>query len=246
MLPVWVWLLAVSFTFLNLHNVAAQSQMCSEPFQAVMTLVTNVTLPNPFRFLDSDLVFYRTVLRFTEEEIDRDTEAAIMFFRNTYGLDFTNIEPNEQWQRTLGNATMEPVMDPFNSTYVFNSWLVNGRTRTRCFPVGGGGYHVRFTGTMMLHGEYGGDEGKLVIETDRVIYKHQYVYEACKQQGISFQIESVAPFHTLETDPSGFTVYQLRARHRVLGEGTAWAVGRDTAVNPTMQRYESRQVYTFL
>ena len=66
----------------------------------------------------------------------------MQFFSDTYSLDFTNIEPNEQGQRTLGNATMEPVMNPFNSTYIFNSWLVNGRTRTRCFPVGGGGYHV--------------------------------------------------------------------------------------------------------
>ena len=158
----------------------------------------------------------------------------MVLFRNTCGLDFTNIEPNEKGQRTLGNATMEPVMNPFNSTYVFNSWLVNARTRTRCFPVGGGGFHVRFTGTMMLHGEYGGEEGKVAIATDRVVYKYQYVYEACKQQGIIFQIETVAPFHTLETNPSGFTVYQLQVCHRVLGEGTVWGVGEATAINPTM------------
>ena len=243
MLPVWVWLLA---GFLNQHNVAAQSQTCNEPFQAVMTLVANLTLPNPIRFLDADLVYYREVLRFTEEEIDRDREAAMLFFRNTYGLDFTNIEPNEQGQRALGNATMEPVMNPFNHTYVFNSWLVNGRAKTRCFPVGSGGFHIRFTGTMMLHGEYGGEEGKLAIATDRVYYKHQYVYEACKQQGIIFQIETFAPFHTLETDPSGFIVYAFRARHRVLGEGTVWGVGRATALNPTTKRFESRLVYTFL
>ena len=157
----------------------------------------------------------------------------MVLFRNTCGLDFTNIEPNEKGQRTLGNATMEPVMNPFNSTYVFNSWLVNARTRTRCFPVGGGGFHVRFTGTMMLHGEYGG-EGKVAIATDRVVYKYQYVYEACKQQGIIFQIETVAPFHTLETNPSGFTVYQLQVCHCVLGEGTVWGVGQATAINPTM------------
>ena len=102
--------LSVSVVFLsilNLHNAAAQSQMCNEPFQAVITLVTNVTYPSSATFLDSDLVFYRKVLHFTEEEIDRDTEAAMLFFKNTYCLDFTNIEPNEQGQRNLGNATME-------------------------------------------------------------------------------------------------------------------------------------------
>ena len=190
-------------------------------------------------------MFYRNVLRYTEE-IDWDTKAAMQFFRDTYGLDFTNIEPNEQEQRILGNATMEPVMILFNSTYVFNSWLVNGKTRTRCFPVANGGYHVRFTGRMMLHGEYGGEEGELVVPPSRVFYKQLYVYEACKQQRITFQIETIAPFHRLENDPSGFIVYNYRVRSRVLGEGTAWGVGRAIAVNPTTQRFESRQVFTFL
>ena len=62
MLAAWVWTSAVYFTFLNMHNAAAQSQMCNEPFQAVMTLVTNVTLPISTDFSDSDLVFYRKVL----------------------------------------------------------------------------------------------------------------------------------------------------------------------------------------
>ena len=246
MLAAWVWTSAVFFSFLNLHNAVAQSQMCSEPFQAVMTLVTNVTFPASASFLDSDLVFYRRVLRFTEEEIDRDREAAMQFFRDTYGLDFTNIEPNEQGQRTLGNATFEPVMLPFNFTYVHNSWLVNGRAKTRCFPAGEGGFHIRFTGTMMLHGEYGGDEGALALENDRVFFQRQYIYEACKQQGIIFQVQTLAPFRTLEAEPSGFIVYNFRVRHRVLGEGTVWGVGRGTAVNSMTERFEIRLVYTFL
>ena len=231
----WVWTSAVFFSFLNLHNAVAQSQMCNEPFQAVNTLVTNVTFPVSAPFLDSDLVFYRKVLRFTEEEIDRDREAAIQFFRDTYGLDFTNIESNEQGQKTLGNATFESVMLPFNFTCVYNSWLVNGRSKARCFPIGEGGFHVRFTGTMMLHGEYGGDEGALALENDRLFYQRQYVYEACKQQGITFQIETLAPFRTLEAEPSGLIVYNFRVRHRVLGEGTVWGLGRGTAVNRTTQ-----------
>ena len=247
MLAAWVWTSAVYFTFFNMHNVAAQSQMCNEPFQAVMTLVTNVTFSaSTAIFLDSDLVFYRKVLRFTEEEIDRDRMAAMELFRNTFGLDFTNIEPNEQGQKTLGNATFEPVMNPFNFTYVHNSWLVNGRAKTRCFPVGAGGFHVRFTGPMMLHGEYGGDEGALVIEPDRVFFQRQYVYEACKQQGIIFQLETLNPFRTLETEPSALSVYTFRVRNRVLGKGTAWGVGRGYTINPTTVRFEIRLVLTFL
>ena len=170
----------------------------------------------------------------------------MQFFSDTYGLDFTNIEPNEQGQRTLGNVTMEPFMLPYNFTFVFNSWLVNGRARTRCFPVGDGGYHVRFMGTMMLHGEYGGEKGKLVIAPDRLFYQHQYVYEACKQQGIIFQIETFAPVHVQSSNLDGFVVYNFRVRNHVLGEGTVWGVGRGTVVNSATRRTETRFIYTFL
>ena len=246
MLAAWVWTSTVFFSFLNLHNAAAQSQMCEEPFQAVVTLAVNVTFPTPVNFVDPDLVFYRKVLRFTEEEIDRDREAAMQFFHDNFGLDFTNIEPNELGQRILGNATFEPFMYPFNWTYVHNSWLVNGRAKTRCFPAAGGGYRVRFTGTMMLHGEYGGEEGKLATEPVRIFQQRQYVYEVCKQQGIIFQLETPTPFRTLEADPIGLIPYNWRVRHRILGEGIAWGVGRGFPINPTTLRYENRLVYTFL
>ena len=97
------------------------TQMCDEPFRATITVVTNVTFSISSNFLDPDNVFYREVLHFTDEEIDREKEAAIQFYRNTYGLDFTNVEPDEQGQRILGNATFQPVMFPTNNTYVFNS-----------------------------------------------------------------------------------------------------------------------------
>ena len=161
MSAVWVWIPTVFLSFLMLRSAAAQSQMCEEPFQAALMLITNVTYPASSSFLDSDHVFYREVLRFTTEEIDQEREAALQFFRDRYGLDFTNVEPDEQGQRILGNATFLPIMFPFNNTFVSNSWLVDGRTRTRCFRVGDGGFQVRFSGTVMLHGEYGGEEGRV-------------------------------------------------------------------------------------
>ena len=127
-----LWVSVVFLSILNLHNAAAQSQMCNEPFQAVMTLVYNVTFSTSTNFLDTELVYYRKVLRFTEQEIDQEREAAMQFFNDTYGLDFTNIQPNQQRQRVLGNATFEPFMFSINNTYVFNSWLLNGKTKTRC------------------------------------------------------------------------------------------------------------------
>ena len=121
-----LWVSIVFFSFLNLHNAAAQSQMCEEPFKATLTIITNVTVPSSASSLDPDLVFYRKVLRFTEEEIDRDREAAMQFYEDMYGLNFTSVEPNDLGQRILGNAIFEPNRVVFNITYVFNSWLVSG------------------------------------------------------------------------------------------------------------------------
>ena len=50
-------------------------------------------------YIDPDLVLYRQVMQFTEEEIDWDREAAMQFYKDMYGLDFTSIEPNDQGQR---------------------------------------------------------------------------------------------------------------------------------------------------
>ena len=234
----------VLFSFLNLHNAAAQSQMCEEPFKAAITLITNVTFPISANSLDPDFAFYRKVLRFTAEEIDHDREVAIRFYNDMYGLDFTNIEPNDQGQRTLGNATFEPYRLVFNLTYIFNSWLVSGRTRTKCFPAASGGFRVRFSGPMMLHGEYGGEEGKLVSTNENLLYAYDYVYDVCKQQGLTFHLESRAPSRSVPVD--GYFVTIFRVTNRMLGEGIIWGVGRSTAVNVTTGQFELQQLFTFL
>ena len=43
----------------------------------------------------------------------------------------------------------------------------------------------------MLHGEYGGEEGKLVPEMKNLLYGYDYVFDACKQKGLSFHLESL-------------------------------------------------------
>ena len=62
--------------------------MCEEPFKATITITANVTFPISASYFDPDLVFYRKVLRFTKDEIDRDREVAMRFFKNMYGLDY--------------------------------------------------------------------------------------------------------------------------------------------------------------
>ena len=234
----------VFLSFLNLHIVADQSQMCGEPFKAAITVVANVTLPISASPLDPDLVFYREVLHFTEEEINRDREAAMQFFKDMYGLDFTSVEPNDQGQRILGNATFEPGRSPFNLTYVFNSWLVSGRSRTKCFPAQAGGFRVRFSGPIMLHGEYGGEEGKLVLTDENLLYAHEYVFDACKQQGLIFHLEPLTPIRRVPVD--GYFVQIFRVTNRMLGKGITWGVGQITTVHATTLRFELREVFTFL
>ena len=240
----WAWIPTVFLSFLMLRSAAAQSQMCEEPFQAAFMVITNLTYPASRSFLDSDLVFYREILRFTTEETDREREAALQFFIDTFGLDFTNVEPDEQGQRILGNATFLPVLFPFNNTVVFNTWLVNGRARTRCYPIADGGFQVSFTGTVMLHGEYGGEEGRLGFPNESVFYGHNYLLDVCEQQGILLQVETPTPSRVETSD--GWTVAIFRARNRVLGEGVIWGIGRLTAVDSTTVRVENRQIITFL
>ena len=156
----------------------------------------------------------------------------------------TSVEPNDQEQRILGNATFEPRKNAFNLTYAFNSWLVSGRTRTKCFPAEGGGFRVRFSGQMMLHGEYGGEEGKPVSTGETLFYSHDYVHDVCEQQGLTFHFESLAPSRSVPVD--GYFVNIFRVTNRMLGEGKIWGVGRLTAVNVTTSRFELRQVFTFL
>ena len=231
-------------SFLMLHNAAAQSQMCEDQFQAVLTLATNKTYPASAQFLDSDLVYFRQVLRYTEAEIDREREAAMQFFSDSYGLDFTNVEPDDKGRRSLGNATMRPFMTPYNNTFVDNRWLVNGNTRSKCYQVGDGGFQVRFSGTVMLYGEYGGEEGRLAFANEGLLYGYDYVFDACEQQGIVFQVSTIAPARFVQTD--GFLVTTFRVRNRRLGEGLSWGVGRVSSVNPTTNRFEGRQVFTFV
>ena len=238
------WVSVLFFSFLSLHNAVAQSQMCEEPFKATLTIISNVTFPSSASSLDPDLVFYRKILRLTEEEINRDREVALQFYKDMYGLDFTSVEPNDQGQRILGNATFEPNRLVFNFTFVFNSWLVSGRPRTKCFPAQGGGFQVRFSGPMMLHGEYGGEEGKLVSTNEYLVYGHDYILDACKQQGLTFQVESLAPIRSVPVD--GYFVAIFRVRNRMLGEGTVWGVGRVTTVDATTRRLEVREVFTFV
>ena len=97
---------------------------------------------------------------------------------------------------------------------------------------------------MLLHGEYGGEEGKLVSTDENLLYAYDYVFDACKQQGLTFQFESLAPSRSVPVD--GFSVGIYQVHNRMLGVGTFWGVFRITTINATTQRLELRGEHTFV
>ena len=241
MATIQLWIPVAFLIILMLQS--ASSQMCEMPLKAAFMQLTNTTFPATSTQLDADLTYYRQVLRFTEDEIDREREAAISFFNRRFGLDFSNIEPDEQGQRVLGNATFRPVMFPYNATLVHNRWLVSGNSRSRCYKMGDGGFQAIFNGTVWLGGEFGGSEGAYGFAGENVLYGRDYIYDACAQQGILLQTESLAPIRIERTD--GWILLAFRLWNRQLGEGMTWGISRVTRVDSTTLRYQSRQVYTF-
>ena len=133
---------------------------------------------------------------------------------------------------------------PYNGTMVYNRWLVRGPSTSRCYRFMDGGFSAAFNGTVILRGEYGGEEGIMASSGDSLLYGRDILYDSCNQQPIIFQTESLAPIRRVPGD--GWLVVSLRIRNRQLGEGTTWGLTRITLVNPTTLLYESRQVYTFL
>ena len=89
----------------------------------MFTLVTDQVVPASLGSEDPHLSFYSQILRFTDEETQQEMENAIQHFKMQFGLDFSNIQPNDANQWVLGNSTLSPVLSPVNSTLVFNNWM---------------------------------------------------------------------------------------------------------------------------
>ena len=84
---------------------SASTQTCS--YDAAFAVVDNRVEPASIlnEFPDPQMSFFRDILRFTEAETQQVMEAAIQHFNTQFGLDFSNIEPNDANQRFLGNST---------------------------------------------------------------------------------------------------------------------------------------------
>ena len=143
---------------------------------------------------DPNLTFFRNVLKFSEQEIQTATQSAIDYFNTTFGLDFSQSEPNQQGQRIFQNASFAAGQAPFTATTKANRWLVTGSTRSRCFNVRLGWFDVSLLGQQVLHGTYGGTEGRTVNGPAIGIISWLYVWiNSCPQSPVVVLLRSTAP-----------------------------------------------------
>ena len=205
------WTCAV---FLALLGIAA-AQTCPSPwFDAHFVVLADAVITT--RALDTNLTYFREVLRFTEQEIEQHTQNAIQFFNTTYGLDFSQSQPNAQGERFYQNATFFPARLPLTVTVSSNRWILTGDTRSRCVDFLEGGYWVYFTaGPQMLHGTYGGEQGSLITAPGEVRYGFYHI-NACPQQPIVMQYQSLTPYRS-SVDVIGY--FNNQVSHRTLGTG---------------------------
>ena len=169
-----IWVIVGLFSVLVTNAVA---QSCPANFNPEAEIVlfsdrmfSSVVLQASL--VDTNLTFFREVLGFDDAEIEQETQNALQFFNERFGLDFSQSEPNEQGIRFFENATLQPFRQPRGTFATFNRWLLTGNTRSRCFIATVGGYLVNFIGEQTLRGTYGGEEGIQVTSSRVVSYEY--------------------------------------------------------------------------
>ena len=168
---------------------------------------------------DPNLNFFRNVLKYSEQEIQTATQSAIEYFNTTFGLDFSESEPNEQGQRIFQNASFSAGKVPITATTKANRWLVNGNTKSRCFDVRLGWFRTSFLGEQVLHGTYGGTEGRTVDApaTDRLTLLYVWI-NTCPQSPVVILVKPTAPS---SRTPDGISIEPGVASHHILGSGVS-------------------------
>ena len=202
---------------------------------------TVMTLTN-----DPEETFFKNDLGFRDDDIQHAFEDSVKFFNETYGLDFSESQPNEQNEYVLENAKMHLFRLHENVHYrvVFNNWIQTGNTRTTCPNAQIGGYRVTFTKDQIVHGTYGGVDGVPVKEGDFMVYGYHILY-VCGQSPVIIQAQSTSPIHQVPVESVFYL--DIDVYNQVLGYGKAIAtVGSKPDPDfPGEFRLVARVVYTF-
>ena len=137
------------------------------------------------------------------------------------------------------------VLCHLNASAIANSWIVTGNRRSRCFRVGSGSLQVIFDDTMMVHGLYGGVDGRPVNAGDFLLYGFFAIFDACPQQPILIQSQSDIPARVLPVE--GWLIEEGRLYNRQLGRGRSQNTFKNTISqdDPSMVMITNQLVISF-
>ena len=124
-------LISILVFAVSVMAVSSSNTCPSNQFSAVFTGTIEQTVDEvAFAKVDSELTFFKDVLKLTDDAIRHVFEDAIKFFNNTYGLDFSASPPNENFQRSIEDAVMRPyiVLDHIEFFVTMNNWIRTGST----------------------------------------------------------------------------------------------------------------------
>ena len=232
----------------NVH--ALQPTSCPTPdwFSAEFVSISDIVISSPSAAVipDPDLTFFRGVMLFSEEEIEKVTNDAIQFFNVKYGLDFSQSEPNELGQRFYQNAVLAPfkISPETQTTVTYNRWIISGNTGNLCFEQRDGGLGVTIIDDQLLHGSYGGEDGIPITPGGGVSLLYGfYNFPVCPQQPLVIQYSSGTPFRAVPYD--GIGVINCDLSHRVWGPGLAQGTVRFIPTENGRVRVVYRNIFTF-
>ena len=251
MFTVYSFKMKMWFLIFAVSSLTVSSQACPPGhFSAVFVTSIQQVVDDPRTFMrhdDPELTFFKSVMKFDDDEINYVTEDAIDFFNYTYGLDFSNSPPDEQNQRFLDNARMAPyrLRRSVSNFATANNWIRNGNTRSTCYRVRDGGFSVDILAKQTLYGKYGGDEGKPVEPPAPLVYGFVSI-DTCEQSPVHIHIRCGYPMRTEPVDGT-FIISDCYAFNRVLGRGKFQGIRivRPARDNPKKYNIDIKNIWTF-
>ena len=182
-------------------------------------------------------------MEFSEQQIEAATQSAFEYFNTTFGLDFSESVPDDvTGERRFQNASMSPSRVPFNYTAKASRWLVAGNTRSKCFDQQIGFFSVRFLDDQVLHGTYGGLEGRRV--GPGLFQNIAWGYTRTNSRPpLLIQYQSTSPSYT--SPNGGISSENSIAFHSTLGQGIILSTVVFTPIDETRARIVAYDTVVF-
>lgn len=241
-----VWLVSLGVICLQISSAFGIIPPSCPHLAATFILLVDQPIDGPsVSRADPELTFFREIMGFRDEDIQHFYEDAMKYFNETYGLDFSQSDPNDQREQFFENAILRPVrfLDEIDFRVVFNNWIRSGNTGTSCGVVHAGELAVSFVGDQLLRGTYGGEDGIGAGPLNYIYYGYNRI-DICEQSPVILQYQSAVP---LRLGPDGLTPIAFDVYNNVLGRGKAlgaFTLDPDPN-NPGKLRYVNPVVYSF-